>query len=472
MKLTKRIISLLMAVLMLCSGMAVTAFAENATEPPYTLDAENCYIDIDRLEIVVKDASVEVDGVVYDVVFSATQKDDETKTLRGLKDAENNTIFTDPVTGKTYNVKGSITVGEEVKDVTNIFAIEVLKAQSAPAVPVAKKITSSSIEINNVSGCEYRINGGNWGDKVVFTDLTPDTVYTIEMRVKKTATHYASPIVSLTVKTLKAADAAYVPATPVLINKTESTLVVKEADGVEFSIDGGKTWQKSGTFKSLKADSTYSIIARYTFDAKEQDPNPSTVPVQFITNERATYYADLNKCTFTAPNGDNYANESISVSITIDVATGKYGAQYGDTKYVPAYYTIGSSTEAKNFSPSADGKTFKASFVPGEENADKKLAVKVYYEKMKYHGEDENGKPIWKSTGEIESRTYYVNVGEVHTALTDIKGFFLEIFNVLFNTIPAALNELLKGFDLSGFLNGLNEVLGALNGADLGGLLQ
>ncbi len=462
MKLTKRIISLLMAMLMLCSGMAISASAETSSEL-YTLTADNCYIDIDNIEIVVKSASVEVEGISYDVVFTATQSDDETMTLRGLKDSENNTIFTNPVAGKTYNIKGTITIDETEEAVTNVFAVEVLKAQSAPAAPVAKKITATSIEIGNVSGCEYRINGGDWGDAVIFTGLEADTAYTIEMRAKKTTTHYASPASSITVKTLNAADSSKIPDTPVLVDKTESTLTVKEAKNVEFSIDNGKTWQESGTFTGLSADSTYSIIARYTFDASVQEANPSTAPVQFITNERATYYADLNKCQFTASSGDNYANESISFTITIDVASSKYSAQYGDTKYIPSYYTIGSSTEKNAFSVSSDGKTFKASFIPGEANAEQKLAIKVYYEKQKCYGDKENGEPDWRTVGELETKTYYVQVGEVHTTLTDIRDFFLEIFNVLFNTIPAAINDMLEGFDLSTFLNNLATIFGALD---------
>ena len=167
MKLTKRIISLLMAMLMLFSGMAVTAFATgettegtNTTTPEitvvkHTLNAENCYVDIENVEIVVKAAKASINGTAYDVVFSATQADDNTKTLRGLNDPESgDTIFTNPVTGKKYKIEGTVTVDEKEYRVADAFVVEVLNSKNAPSAPVAKKVTATSIEISTVSGSQ------------------------------------------------------------------------------------------------------------------------------------------------------------------------------------------------------------------------------------------------------------------------------------------------------------------------------
>ncbi len=470
MKLTKRLFSLLLAMLMLCSGMTILANAEDAA-PLYTLNSDNCYIDVEKLEIVVKNATIEVEGVSYEVAFTATQSDDTTKTLRGLKDTENNTtIFTDPVTGKTYNVVGKITVGETAEVVTNTFAVEVLKSQAAPSTPVPKKITASSIEIGSVVGCEYRINGGEWVKTGTFSGLEAETSYTIEMRFAKTATHYASPVSSVTVTTLKATEGK-LPALPALADKTNNSITVVEVDGVEFSIDNGKTWQENGKFTGLKAAATYSIIARYAHDATIEEANPATAPATFITNERESYPADLKNCTFKASEGDNYANESIDITVTADSASKKYNAQYGDTKYIPAYYTIGTSTEQNKFTASSDGKTFKASFIPGEANANKKLAVNVYYEKQKCYGENDNGEADWRTVGELEVKTYYVQVGEVHNFFTDVKNFFLGIFDFLFNTLPAAINNFLTGDDFGKIMDGAGGLLEGLKDVDFGALL-
>lgn len=472
MKLTKRILSLLMAMLMLCSGMAITASAAGET---YTLTADNCYVDIENVEIFVKAATVEIDGEEYAVVFSATQADDATKELRALQDTKGNTVFTNPVTGKSYKIQGTVTVAEKETLVTNTFTVAVLNAKNAPAAPVAKKITASSIEISSVSGCEYRIKvDGEWKEwqkSNAFTGLDAETAYAIEMRYAKTATHYASPAAAITVKTLKAADPEYIPALPELVNKTESTITVKEVENVEFSIDGGKTWQETGEFKGLKADSTYSIIARYVYDELEQEANVATAPKAFITNARAAYPADIKKCTVSASDGDNYANESIKLTVNADTAPDKYDAQYGDTKYVPVHYTITGSTEPLYFNPSKDGKVYTSDFTPGESNANKEITVTVYFQKFKCRGEDDKGETYWIAEGEPEVKTCKVKVGEVHNFFTDVKNFFLGIFNFLFNDLPAKINDLIGEFDITGMVEGLAGLTEMLGGLDLGGLM-
>ncbi|MBR3819466.1 MAG: hypothetical protein IKJ41_10035 [Clostridia bacterium] len=472
MKLTKRILSLLMAMLMLCSGMAITASAAGET---YTLTADNCYVDIENVEIFVKAATVEIDGEEYAVVFSATQADDATKELRALQDTKGNTVFTNPVTGKSYKIQGTVTVAEKETLVTNTFTVEVLKSKNAPAAPVAKKITATTIEISSVSGCEYRIKvDGEWKEwqkSNAFTGLDAETAYAIEMRYAKTATHYASPAAAITVKTLKAADPEYIPALPELVNKTESTITVKEVENVEFSIDGGKTWQETGEFKGLKADSTYSIIARYVYDELEQEANVATAPKAFITNARAAYPADIKKCTVSASDGDNYANESIKLTVNADTAPDKYDAQYGDTKYVPVHYTITGSTEPLYFNPSKDGKVYTSDFTPGESNANKEITVTVYFQKFKCRGEDDKGETYWIAEGEPEVKTCKVKVGEVHNFFTDVKNFFLGIFNFLFNDLPAKINDLIGEFDITGMVEGLAGLTEMLGGLDLGGLM-
>ena len=80
---------------------------------------------------------------------------------------------------------------------------------------------------------------------------------------------------------------------------------------------------------------------------------------------------------------------------------------------------------------------------------------------------EENGEAVWIAVSEYEVKSYKVNVGEVHNFFTDVKNFFLGIFNALFNTIPAVINGWLSGFDFSGVMEGaagLLEGLGGLTG--------
>ncbi len=483
MKLTKRILSLIMAVLMLCTGMAVTASAEGTDL--YTLNSTNCYVDKEEGVIFVKNATVTVDGETYDIVFTATQKNDATKTLKGYKDDNGNTAFINPSTGETYIVKGTYTVEGVSKDATNAFSVTMLKSQNAPAAPVPKKITTTSIEINAVSGCEYRLKGAeSFVKTTTFTGLTPATYYTIEMRYAETSTHYASPVATLTVKTLATPDkeAPVLPAIKdFLVDKTNKSITVTEINDVEFSIDDGATWQVSGHFANLKADTTYAVIARYKFDASAQAPNPSSAPVEIRTNVRESYPADIKNCKFSASEGENYANEPISIAVTADTPAKFHDTQFGDTKYIPAYFTVDDDASPIKFT-SSDGKVFKASFTPGEAKANKKIAINVYYNKMKCVGEKENGEANWVVDGNVESKTYYVQVGETYTFFTEVRDFFLNIFNILFNDLPAKINDLIKGFDLNSIMGGFNEILKMFGdisgggvagggGADLGSLL-
>lgn len=489
MKLTKRIISLLMAMLMLFSGMAVTAFADGESTK-YILNATNCYVDVENVEIVVKAAKITIDGTEYDIVFSATQTDDTEKTLRGLKDTDTgDTIFTNPVTGKKYKIEGTVKVGETEHRVADAFVVEVLNSKSAPSTPVAEKVTSTSIKIKSDSGCEYRIKidgeWKDWQDSNTFTGLEPDTSYAIQKRYKKTATHYASAPTSenFSITTLVATDGV-APDDIRLVDKTDKALTVAaykkvvaedgsvtytEVKDVQFSKDAGKTWQNTGEFTGLKADTPYQIVARYIHDASSEEANPASTPKEFITNARESYPADIKKTTFKASEGDNYANEYIDITVTADTTTSqKYNAQYGDTRYVPKYYTV-TGLEGELYFTSKDGKTFTASFLPGEANANNTVEVKVYFAKEKCLGEVD-GVAKWEKVGDYEVKSYKVEVGEVHNFFTDVKNFFLGIFDALFNTIPAKINELLKDFDLTGMLNGLNEFLKTLEGVDLGGL--
>jgi hypothetical protein len=57
--------------------------------------------------------------------------------------------------------------------------------------------TSSSITLNEIAGCEYRIDGGAWQASTTFSGLEPNTAYNFEARKAETATHLASPASSI-----------------------------------------------------------------------------------------------------------------------------------------------------------------------------------------------------------------------------------------------------------------------------------
>lgn len=473
MKLTKRFLAMFMAMLMAFSCMAVTASADEGA----TVKLVDSAIDMEARTLTLNKLVDNASG--WNVSFTTSPSSNAAPTL--ITETDKAFFYANLIAGTTY----TITVVAVVNNLpmTQIITHKLLKSQNAPVSPVPKKITTSSIEVNVVAGCEYRLQGAKEFTKnTTFSNLLPGTYYTIEMRYAETATHYASPVSSTAVRTLDLAPAG-VPNLPAieefLVDKTNNSITVKELPDVEYSIDGGKNWQVSGHFTKLNPDTTYAVIARFRFDPTVQAPNPSCAPIEIRTNKRASYPADLKNCKLTASDGEKYANQSVSIAVTADTPADFHDTQFGDTKYVPQYYTI-DDNPTKYYFTSSDGRVFKSSFIPGDEKANKKISINVFFNKMKCVGEKPDGEASWIVDGKEESKTYYVQVGESYTIFTKIRDFFNKIFGVLFNDIPAKINDLIKGINLddimAGFgalgnlLNGLGGLTGGVTGGTEGGL--
>ena len=270
---SKKMLSLFLAVLMLCSGIAVSASAEEATTVEVnqiTLGADNCKFINDEYgkKIVVNNAKTTVKGsdVEYDVAFTATLKDSNpASTLPSTQDTEKNTtVFQLPVSAAnvTYVISAKITVDGKDYAAAKDYEIKIKNAQQAPAAPVPVKITSASVELKSVVGCEYMLNDGEWQASPKFTGLKAKTKYTVSQRYKETETAYASDSVSVSVTTLKAADADRAP-TPVLVDKTQTTITVavvvdgKTLSGYEFSKAGYRKFK----MKTVVGTDDYASLA-------------------------------------------------------------------------------------------------------------------------------------------------------------------------------------------------------------------
>lgn len=103
--------------------------------------------------------------------------------------------------------------------------------------------TATSITLNVVSGCEYRIGNGNWQDSNVFSGLSIATNYTFYARKKETDTHYVSPSsAGATFTTDKGTQSA--PPAPNVIDIEYDKATVVGITGTEVSMDGS-TWHDS-----------------------------------------------------------------------------------------------------------------------------------------------------------------------------------------------------------------------------------
>lgn len=132
-----------------------------------------------------------------------------------------------------------------------------------PTMPELVSRTATQVVVSTEDGNEYSIDGGlTWQSGGTFGGLTPGEEYEIVSRVKETETSMpsgSSP--ALTVSTKASAPSAPTEA-PSIVKKTDTAIIVETAAGLEYSIDGGFSWQDSGTFDGLTPGKGYEIVSR------------------------------------------------------------------------------------------------------------------------------------------------------------------------------------------------------------------
>lgn len=142
------------------------------------------------------------------------------------------------------------------------------KEAAAPGRPELSSNSDTRIEVIAVSNQVYAIYTGNtmpenlsWQSNGIFEKLNPNTEYKIVTKISETADQKESPVSEpLVVTTQKSTPAA--PDTPKLKDRSQTMIEIEAKSGLEYSIDGGKTWQTSGKFQKLNAETAYEIIAR------------------------------------------------------------------------------------------------------------------------------------------------------------------------------------------------------------------
>lgn len=134
-------------------------------------------------------------------------------------------------------------------------------SQATPSVPTMASRTSTSITLDVISGCEYRIGSGAWQDSVIFSGLSLATSYAFYARKKETGTYYASPIsASATFITDKGTQSA--PAIPNITNLEYDRATVTGVTGIEVRIGTGTWYDSPYIFTGLSAETIYQAYAR------------------------------------------------------------------------------------------------------------------------------------------------------------------------------------------------------------------
>lgn len=452
---SKKTLALFMALLMLFSGMAISASAADATENPIP-DFE-AVINADKTITVEK--FEKINGV--DVIVTVSPKEGVIQSF----DANGDYLYSQLTAGTKYTFTATLTVSEtEVYTKTAVATLK--KAQATPAAPVPTEITSSSITVKVVSGCSYMLKTVDgevvydWAapaagySSIQFSEnIKAETKYVVCAKKAETADYYESPIASITVTTKKAANAT-AAAAPVLEDKTNTTITVKEIAGVEFSIDGGKKWQTSGEFTGLKADTPYSIIAREKYNAAEQDANPVSSAIIVRTNAKANTLASKKNCSFKVADGERYAGTNISFTVKGDAPVADANVIYGDTRIVPYKYIVACGTDEIKAATDFNATTISATgnFTTAESHSGSKVIVRVLYVVEECKGKKADNSPEWKMVDSF-TEDYTVEIGRPDNAMTKISEFFEGIINFFLNTLPSLILGAM-GSDIWGKIGG------------------
>mgnify|MGYP005751648111 FL=1 len=143
--------------------------------------------------------------------------------------------------------------------------------------PEAVKEKNVSVDGTNVTvktedGYEYSIDGINWQKSGIFANLEPHTSYNLYQRIAETETEMAGLASEpLAIRTEKYSATAPTSA-PEIENNTENSVTLKQVNGMQYSCDGGKSWQDSNVFYALDTKETYSFCMRVK-ETKETMPS-------------------------------------------------------------------------------------------------------------------------------------------------------------------------------------------------------
>lgn len=193
------------------------------------------------------------------------------------------------------------------------YNLEIVKKTNndTPYRPYRFDKTETSIEFDISEGHEFSINGGEtWQDEGFFSELTPRTSYIITSRIKETETHFASKeIDTVPIWTMYHPEK---PRVPVVKNKTINKIEIETEEGIEYSINGGKYWEKNGVFNFLSYGTEYEIVSimkatQNNYESEISDPlivktkNPSGKPSSPVLASK-TY----NEITLVEIEGQEY----------------------------------------------------------------------------------------------------------------------------------------------------------------------
>lgn len=216
---------------------------------------------------------------------------DQAVAFTGKKAQVSYTLTAEPV-----NVKAEYVPGAEGENYTRAETVlEGLMGKKRDQAPI--KIGCSPVAYG-VTPFTAVVSGGSGTGEITYQSTEPAVAAVSEKGVI-TILHPGSTDIVVTKaedETYAACTAAYrlevskginpdKPRIPVLIDYTSSKIKVKETEGQEFSIDGGKTWTTKGVFKNLKEKKKYTVITRLT-ETELYQPGRTTKFLEITTKRK------------------------------------------------------------------------------------------------------------------------------------------------------------------------------------------
>ncbi len=211
-----------------------------------------------------------VSAPVAPIVSSSAPESVTLKSVSGCEYSKNGSTWQDSPVFSGLTPGTSYTFYQRVKETgisyasasTKITVTTPKRTVGAPGTLSAQAVKDTSITLKSLgTGVEYsKDNGKTWQTSPLFSGLISNTSYTFVARYAETATSYAGTLsAAYTVKTDYTSVAA--PAAPTLVSISGKTVTLRVGSGLQYSKDGGKTWQNSSVF-TLPSYGTYSFVCR------------------------------------------------------------------------------------------------------------------------------------------------------------------------------------------------------------------
>lgn len=444
----KKSLSVVFAIIMALSCFA-TAFAADSKKliVEANVDGSNIYVKVyveteegedDNKKIVKVDASTLTDNIKVEIF----QGDSETAlqvTPKGALSNSDGLRFEGLTAGARYTIKATAdgytegtaeetikykrTSKPEITDyVVTTTSISVTKLNGADVSATAN--TDAVYKISRADGSEdakLKENYPDWSKSPVFKDLTSGVLYTITVKFAESKTYLESEEYS---KDIKTKIASTEPSKAVSFSKvTKNSITFNAIDNYEYSLDGGKTFQKSNVFSNLKSGSVYTATQRYVDPDGLQEPSAQAANVTIRTNTADAYNANFSdvKVEGISNGGKVSTDSSISIKAYPVMRSSSETAQWGDTRYVVESVKVDDGTAEFK-----EASTYYQITVKISKSGSKK--VEIVYKQQKY---TEKG---WEDTNITQSKTYKV------TASTKAQ----DIFSVITNQLPELIAKAIK----------------------------